>query len=90
MRSVCWSITGVWSSLKSPVCTSTPERRADDEAARVRDAVRDGEELDLEDAGLDQLAGLHHVQFGVVEQPVLVELDPNQAVSKAGAVDRAP
>ena len=52
--SVCRPSTGVWSSFQSPVWTTRPAGRLDDERGRVGDRVRDADELDAERAELER------------------------------------
>ncbi len=61
------------------------EGRVDDEADRVRDGVRDGERLDGEGARLDLLAGLDDLDMRLVEQPMLAQLDLDEAAREPGA-----
>ncbi len=55
-RSKCSPSIGVWSILKSPVWTMTPDRGVNGERHAVRHAVRDADELDLERTDGDAIA----------------------------------
>src|SRR5690606_24814652 len=63
------------------------QRRANNEPARIRDAVGDREELDFEHARFDDLAALDDVRLRALKQAVFLELYADQSVSQAGAIN---
>ena len=76
--------TGVWSNLKSPVWTTSPDRRPERDAHRVRDRVADPERDDGERADRELVARLEREQRVVVEL-VLLDLVAEQAAGERDA-----
>ena len=86
-RSVGRASSGVWSSLKSPVCTSVPSGVRSRKPDRVGDGVGHPERLDLEGRrGVERLAREDLPQVGADVH--LVEPLGHQRQGEAGAVDR--
>ena len=63
------------------------QRGAQSDAHGVRYRVADPEELDPQAPDLEGGVGLHDVEPGVLEQPVLAQLDGYQAVGETRGVD---
>ena len=82
-------MTGVWSSLKSPVWMTVPTGVWIAKPHGVRDAVRDAERLDPEDADAapTRRAGSCAARSSSSEV-VLLELDADEAAGQRRAVDR--
>ena len=59
----------------------------DGEGHRVGDGVVHMDELHLELAGANGLPGLHHMELGAAQEPVLLELELDEPGGEAGAVD---
>ena len=60
---------------------------SDGQAGGVRDAMGDAHILHLELPQVDGSSRLDQAQVGVLEEPVLLELDGDQAMREAGTVD---
>ena len=58
------------------------------QASRVRDRVRDAEELDRQRPDIDGVADLDYLDGGLVEEPLLLQLDLHQPSSQSRAVHR--
>ena len=78
---------GVGSILKSPVWTTVPTGGLDGEAHRVGDGVVGVDEFHGEFARADDLARLAGNELGLVQQAVLLQLQPDQPRGHAGGVN---
>jgi hypothetical protein len=89
-KSTCSPSSGVWSILKSPVCTTTAARRLDCQRDAVRHAVRHAQELDDERADETRSRGLTRTRRLLTSSAASSSLFSTRASVNARSVDRPP